>query len=253
MVSDGEGIFAADSLSPGTYQITASKGEMSSPMSTVEVAQSQVVRPRVVLAAGSAMGTTAIEQELAEMKERIAALESALLKARSVPEPAPAAPPAAPAVPPAPAPAPQPAPVIPEALQAPESTPGVDRFTPFAYADFTWLNGTSRNKTPVLDTKWFTPEVRFDTHFMTDFNQPIDHTWAGRRNRSAAANSKWSRSAWAAIFTGRMCAAGSCMGMFATTTPRNDASAGVGQWDLREPIVTSRKRTAATTSICTMG
>jgi hypothetical protein len=31
----------------------------------------------------------------------------------------------------------------------------------------------------VLDTKFFTPEVRFDTHFMEDFNQPKDHTIVG--------------------------------------------------------------------------
>ena len=31
----------------------------------------------------------------------------------------------------------------------------------------------------MLDTKFFTPEVRFDTHFMEDFNQPIDHTIVG--------------------------------------------------------------------------
>jgi hypothetical protein len=69
--------------------------------------------------------------------------------------------------------------VIPDALQAPDSTPGVDNFTPFAYGDFTWLNATPRNKDTVLDTKFFTPEVRFDTHYMEDFNQPIDHTIVG--------------------------------------------------------------------------
>jgi len=71
------------------------------------------------------------------------------------------------------------APVIQEALQTPEATTGVDNFTPFAYADFTWLNGTPRNKDTVLDTKFFTPEIRFDTHFMEDFNQPKDHTMGG--------------------------------------------------------------------------
>ncbi|HVG91766.1 MAG TPA: hypothetical protein VNB54_09780, partial [Alphaproteobacteria bacterium] len=31
---------------------------------------------------------------------------------------------------------------------------------PFAYADWTWLNGTPRNKDAVWDSKFFTPEVR---------------------------------------------------------------------------------------------
>ena len=248
VVSDGEGLFAADSLSPGTYQITASKDGMSSPLSMVEVAQSQVVRPRVVLAAasGTTTGTTAIEQELAEMKERIATLEAALLKARSVPEPvataAPSAPPA-PAAAPAPSPAPQgapapapAAPTIPEALQAPESTPGVDNFTPFAFGDFTWLNGSPRNHAPVLDTKWFTPDVRFDTHFMTDFNQPIDHTMGGSTESfrsgefqveqiSVGGDFHWQNVRGRVLYM---------MGLFATTTPRNDGSTAVGQWDLAD-------------------
>src|SRR5208282_2518708 len=61
---------------------------------------------------------------------------------------------------------------IPEALQAPDATAGVDNQTPFAYGDFSWLNGSARTKDTVLDTKFFTPEARFDTHYMTDFNQP---------------------------------------------------------------------------------
>lgn len=34
---------------------------------------------------------------------------------------------------------------------------------PFAYADWTWLNGTRRNKVAVWDSKFFTPEVRLDS------------------------------------------------------------------------------------------
>ncbi len=33
---------------------------------------------------------------------------------------------------------------------------------PFAYADWTWLNGNARNKDAVWDSKFFTPEIRFD-------------------------------------------------------------------------------------------
>ena len=97
VVSDSDGVFAADSLSPGTYRITASKDGLSSPpVATVEVARNQTVRPKVVFAAdkpvtaASAAASDAIEQELAEMKERIATLEAALLKARNTAE-APAA------------------------------------------------------------------------------------------------------------------------------------------------------------------
>jgi hypothetical protein len=135
----------------------------------------------------------------------------------------------------APTPPAPPAPAIPEALQAPEATPGVDNFTPFAFGDFTWLNGTPRNKDTVLDTKFFTPEVRFDTHFMEDANQPIDHTIVGATESfrsgevqleqiSVGGDFHWQNVRGRVLYMD---------GLFATTTPRNDASAGVGQWDLR--------------------
>src|SRR6202171_6113111 len=68
---------------------------------------------------------------------------------------------------------------VPEALQAPEPKLGVDNFTPFAYGDFTWLNGSPRNHQPVFDTKFFTPDIRLDVHYMADFNHPRDHTIVG--------------------------------------------------------------------------
>lgn len=138
-----------------------------------------------------------------------------------------------------------PAPSIPEALQAPDATPGVDNFTPFAYADFTWLNGTPRNKDTVLDTKFFTPEIRFDTHFMQDFNQPKDHTIVGATESFRSGEVQIEQASiggdfhWQGV-RGRILL---MQGLFATTTPRNDASSptgsgngntgGVGQWDLQ--------------------
>jgi len=201
-----------------------------------------------------------IEQELQAMKDRIAALE-AELKARpaAVAAPAAATPPPAitaavepgteqtpadspkpqvggkaptPTAPPPPVPVPQ----LPDALNAPPPGPAVDNDTPFAYGDFTWLNGTPRNKDTVLDTKFFTPEIRFDTNFMEDFNQPIDHTIVGAtesfrsgevqiEQASVGGDFHWDNVRGRILFM---------FGMFATTTPRNDASFGVGQWDLRD-------------------
>ena len=37
---------------------------------------------------------------------------------------------------------------------------------PFAFADWTWLNGTARNKDAVWDSKFFTPEIRFDANYI---------------------------------------------------------------------------------------
>ncbi len=129
----------------------------------------------------------------------------------------------------------RPAHILPEALEAPEPTTGVDNFTPFAYGDFTWLNGTPRNKDTVLDTKFFTPEVRFDTHFMEDFNQPRDHTMGGATESFRSGEVQVEQISVGGDFhwqnvRGRIL---TMDGLFATTTPRNDASAGVGEWDVR--------------------
>ena len=258
VVSDAEGVFVADLLKPGAYQITATKEGLVSPSATtVEVAQNQTARPYVLLApakpAAAPATAATIESELEAMKERIAFLEAALkarVTAESAPvamapaisaratEPVPTAPPAAPSPSPAP-PAPQsaalPPPPLPDALQAPPATSGVDNVTPFAYGDFTWLNGTPRNHDTVLDTKFFTPEIRFDTHFMTDFNQPKDHTMGGATESFRSGEFQLEQISVGGDFhwqnvRGRIL---TMDGLFATTTPRNDGSAGLGQWDVR--------------------
>jgi hypothetical protein len=172
-----------------------------------------------------------------EEKAVVASNAAMALPAPSFPGPAPdPAPQAGKAqVPPPPTPVAPAEHVMPDALQAPESTPGVDNFTPFAYGDFTWLNGTPRNKDAVLDTKFFTPEVRFDTHFMVDFNQPRDHTMGGATESFRSGEFQVEQISVGGDFhwqnvRGRIL---TMNGLFATTTPRNDGSAGVGQWDVR--------------------
>ena len=252
-VSGSDGNFLIADLKPGQYRLTArAEGIGAAQPATVEIAQNQVTYASVQLGgaetsaqpAEASVPESSVAAELAAMKARIELLE-AELKRQSSPErvvtatakmapavePAPAAAPQQAAAPPAPA-----APSIPEALQSPESTPGVDNVTPFAFGDFTWLNGTPRNKDTVLDTKYFTPEVRFDTNFMVDANQPIDHTIVGATESfrsgevqleqiSVGGDFHWQNVRGRVLYMG---------GMFATTTPRNDASAGVGQWDLRD-------------------
>ncbi len=131
-------------------------------------------------------------------------------------------------------PAPPPTPVLQEAMQPPDPAPP-NSDNVYTWADYTWLNGTPRNKDTVLDTKYFTPEVRFDTHFMEDFNQPIDHTMGGATESfrsgevqleqiSVGGDFHWNNVRGRVLYMD---------GLFATTTPRNDASAGVGEWDVR--------------------
>jgi hypothetical protein len=137
----------------------------------------------------------------------------------------------------APAAAPAPGPVIPRVangLQAPDETVGVDNDTPFAFGDFTWVNGGPRNHEPVFDTKFFTPDIRFDAHYMADFNHPQDHTIVGSTESFRSGEFQLEQVSFGGDFHYDNVRARflSMMGLFATTTPRNDGSAGVGQWDL---------------------
>jgi hypothetical protein len=106
---------------------------------------------------------------------------------------------------------------------------------PFAYADWTWLNGNARNKDAVWDSKFFTPEIRFDTHFVSSFNHPKDDSLGGSTEIFRSNEIQLEQISFGGDFhhenvRGRVLTMG---GMFAVTTPRNDASVGRGQWDLR--------------------
>ena len=241
--SGSDGAFNMPGLEPGRYQVAAKAEGFAPSTANVQVSAPATAHLDLLLTADAAPtppkpvpASPSLADEIEALKERIAELEAAMAAhaapAAGTPAPAPA--PQQPAA--APAPAAPAAPSIPESLQSPDSTPGVDNFTPFAYGDFTWLNGTPRNKDTVLDTKYFTPEVRFDTHFMEDFNQPVDHTMGGStesfRNGefqleqvSVGGDFHWQNVRGRVLYMA---------GLFATTTPRNDASAGVGQWDLRD-------------------
>jgi Putative beta-barrel porin-2, OmpL-like. bbp2/Carboxypeptidase regulatory-like domain len=258
-ISGSDGTFTMPGLEPGLYQVAAVRDGFVRSTASVEVAAPGTHRVDFLLAAdrppareakpapAEADATVlAVEEELAALKKRIGELEVAL-QARTAhaqplaeaampagPERAASAPAAGTPVP-VPAPASEPAtPVFPEALQVPGPTTGVDNFTPFAFADFTWLNGTPRNKDTVLDTKFFTPEVRFDTHFITSFNQPIDHSMGGATESFRSGEFQIEQISVGGDFhwqnvRGRLL---TMNGLFATTTPRNDASTAVGQWDV---------------------
>jgi Putative beta-barrel porin-2, OmpL-like. bbp2 len=107
---------------------------------------------------------------------------------------------------------------------------------PFSYADWTWMNGTSRNTDTPLATKYFTPEVRFDTNYMESFNQPRDHTMGGSTESFRSDEVQLEQMSFGGDIhvdnvRGRVL---TMFGLFATTTPRNDGSAGVGQWNLND-------------------
>jgi hypothetical protein len=168
-----------------------------------------------------------ILKELEQMRTRIQELE-AQLKAQQSSSAAPAA--ANPQS--APTPAPQTSQFKLPAGQAP-ATP--EPAAPFAYADWTWLNGNARTKNPVWDSKFFTPEVRIDTNFISSLNHPRDDSIGGstetfRSNEVQIEQISFGGDLHWDNVRARILTLG---GMFGVTTPRNDASPGRGQWDLR--------------------
>lgn len=117
------------------------------------------------------------------------------------------------------------------ALPAPTKTPKAE---PFAFADFTWLNGNPRTKTPALDTKFFTPEIRTDVDYVYDFNHPQDNTIGGSSEVFRANEFQMTQLGVGGDFhfdnvRARLMTQ---FGMYSQTTPRNDASTARGQWNL---------------------
>lgn len=137
---------------------------------------------------------------------------------------------------PTPNPTPAPEPQEPAAAPAAPAAPApVDLVTPFADYDWTWLNGNSRQHDSPLDSKIFSGEFRADTFYGEDFNQPIDHSMGGssevfRNNEVQLEDLSIGGDFHSGNMRGRVLM---LFGMFASTTVRNDASPGVGQWDVR--------------------
>jgi hypothetical protein len=265
VISGAAGVFGIDDLKPGHYKLMASNE--GAPVTVVEVAAGESAKGDVIAANTAAdAGTSAagvappaskaisvadpaispaLAQELAAMKARIEQLETEL-KNRTASEPAGAVLVAVPAVAAAPATPPshqEVAMVQPqnESTSAPAAAaqgpaaPTVDNVTPFAYADWTWLNGTARTKDAVFDSKFFTPEIRFDTNFISSFNHPQDDTIGGSTEIFRSNEIQVEQISFGGDFhwqnvRGRVL---TMNGMFGVTTPRNDASVGRGQWDLR--------------------
>ena len=105
---------------------------------------------------------------------------------------------------------------------------------PFSLYDYTWLTGNPRIKEVPLDTKFFTPEIRFDVNYTYDFNHPADDTIGGSSEIFRAQEFQVEQAGVGGDFhwnnvQGRFMTQ---FGMYSETTPRNDASPARGGWDL---------------------
>jgi len=107
---------------------------------------------------------------------------------------------------------------------------------PFAFADFTWLQGNPRQNVSVLDSKYFTGEFRLDASYIGDFNRPADHTLVGTSESGRTGEVQVQQLGIGGDFhtehaRGRLMTQ---FGMYSTMTPRNDASPARGQWNLAD-------------------
>jgi hypothetical protein len=183
----------------------------------------------------------------------ISAESVAFAQAPPAPPPAETPPPAAPppaAAPPAPPPAAvappaePPAPAAPAATTPPAAPPpgpfdGIAQTEspPFAM-DFSWINGTSRQKKPVIDTPYFTGEFLVDVNYTQSKANPIDHTVIG--STSIARDNELSLAFLGLggdfhIKNTRMRIM-TQFGYRAVEIPRNDFSTFHGQFDLQNTL-----------------
>jgi hypothetical protein len=124
-------------------------------------------------------------------------------------------------------------PAVPSTEAAPTpQTPA--KIEPFSDADWTWLNGNPRTKNIYWDSKFFTPEIRADTTYTYDFNHPADHSMGGSSEifRSQEIQVEQLGVGGDFHYDNVRARLMTQFGMYAETTPRNDASPGNGQWDL---------------------
>jgi hypothetical protein len=178
-----------------------------------------------------------ILQELERMRARIQELESKLRERNEVREVSSTATSGA-----------QPAPVGPSANLVPAIAPAVAeqsqsspakplkpaKAEPFAFADWTWLNGNPRTKESPLDTKFFTPEIRADVDYIYAFAHPKDDTISGSSEVFRSGEIQLTQLGVGGDFhydnvRARLMTQ---FGMYSQTTPRNDSSPSRGQWNL---------------------
>ena len=182
---------------------------------------------------GSEMTQEEILRELQTMRAKIEQLEAALKRQSGDPKPA------SPVVTSATivsahafSSSSEPATTAAPALPAKTEKPA--KVEPFAFADWTWLNGNPRTKEPAFDSKFFTPEIRADVAYHYDFNHPKDDTIGGSSEvfRSNEINLTHLGIGGDFHYDNVRARVLTQLGLYSTTTPRNDASYSRGQWQL---------------------
>jgi hypothetical protein len=121
----------------------------------------------------------ALVAEIRELKSRLAAVEEKLVAHQAAPT-VPAVKPAVESQPSTPAPG------GPSASAAEHSAA---KSAPFAFGDFTWMNGQSRQKSQPLSNSFATVNLYLDTYYGYSFNHPHDDTIVG--SGAVGRNTEW--------------------------------------------------------------
>jgi hypothetical protein len=105
---------------------------------------------------------------------------------------------------------------------------------PFAWGDFTWVNGGTRQTKRLLDTPYFTPQLDIDTNYTYSLNRPIDDTLVG-----STATARHNEFTLAFLGAGGDFHIGQVrarlftqFGTRSTAVPRNDITVNRGQFNL---------------------
>ncbi len=111
---------------------------------------------------------------------------------------------------------------------------------PFAFGDFTWVQGTNRQHSSLLDSKYFTGGLTIDCNYNYSFNHPIDHSTSGSTAtfRSDEFNLSYVE-AGGEVHDPKSGAHAKLMLQFgtrATGIPRNDNTTLRGQYDLANAL-----------------
>jgi hypothetical protein len=182
---------------------------------------------------------SAIAKELDAMKKRIAQLEAELRQHQAAEQPVTAIHTAKATVsitPIAPAVTVAPTTEVNALLPTPPQPTKKQPAEPFAFADYTWLNGNPRTKELAFDSKFFTPEIRADVDYIVDFNHPSDDTIGGSSEvfRSSEVHVTQLGVGGDFHYDNVRARLMTQFGLYSETTPRNDASPARGQWNLAD-------------------
>ena len=109
---------------------------------------------------------------------------------------------------------------------------------PFAFGDFTWLNGNNRQHQALLDSPVFTGSFLLDVNYTSSLNHPIDNTVVGstalaRNNEFTLAFLGFGGDLHYKHARGRLMTQ---FGLRSTLVPRNDVSTNRGQFDMQTAL-----------------